>query len=257
MAGRFTTALGARQGSPAAQTQRDREEVLARARLEAELEAGRDAAREAARAAFRKEVGCDLVLDTLVSGYENPAHTTQACHGLLGGHDTTSLDMARACALGDPDGWPGLTAPAVDALGSFLAGTVAGNTTDVVYLCAEYTMQACFTSGRSYSPAAGISADSEYCRRLAPICDGLASIISWWPAGLPLNGRDLILDTADVLRIAPAEAIAGPLQSWVEALAARVRANELTVSELTVLRNIQGERGQDAVFVDAFAPLGS
>jgi hypothetical protein len=172
-------------------------------------------------------------LDMLVGAYAREdcvpgtsAHD-QLLEALLGADTSSVLALAAIAADGDPVEWPGLTDPAVDALGRYLVtaglnlhnedGTLTLPVGDVVN-CAELVLSVCF-SGQH---------DCAYYQRLIQLCNGVAVILECSPAG---NRAGLAVRAARALRAAPTEAVLGPLRSWVRAFRVRYEDGNLRESE--------------------------
>jgi hypothetical protein len=236
--GAFNAALGSRRGSVEAQTRRDHEETKERVRRQAQ-------AKEIAKQSlheFREKIlhanmrnggfaGGLAVIDDLVAYYRNhELHTKENYQVLLEKlAEQISLrgpGLIHAAADGDPEGWPGLTTPIVEAIGKYFTDTDDHYT--IVRERAEDALTICF--GRQHRK------DIEHCKRIAPICEGLATVIKMQPRHAPESmGEGPSLTAARLLQSVPDEIIEGPLQPWVRALAGRARAGKLDERELSVL----------------------
>jgi hypothetical protein len=102
-------------------------------------------------------------------------------------------------------------------------------------------------------------APNAHYERLQPICEGLGLFLL---RQSPANGYRLTTDrqgvcalAAQVLRQAPADALSGPLRSWVHSFAQRWRCGFVTKHEHKVLQKTVKERGQDPAFAAAFAAI--
>jgi hypothetical protein len=244
----FDAVLGTRRGSAVAQKQRD---VAEQSFREREL------------AAFSEFIeinndGRELV-SVLVRAYDHSKFTSAAGYnyGIRALEHIASEDGVRAfiavVRCGDPGGWPGLTAPALQVLAHyFLSPSLSGAdmpTPASLRAGATHAIEHCFM----LQPAA-VKADPELYRRLAPLCEGLGAFFLWLPH-LDHNQTSITRYAINVLSEAPAEAVRGPLRSWVRAFTERANAGKLGVTECALLEALIESRAAEAGLEGVFEEL--
>jgi hypothetical protein len=167
-------------------------------------------------------------------------------------HTTDTRGLAVIAALGDPEGWPGLTAPAVTALGSYytshihdseqLSRQVSGVLFDLCFL--RNPERDSFFKGSEH--------DEAHYLRLQPLCASLAEFVRNQPQ---LPGTAFLVNMAAAMELAPVAALAGPLHSWVLAFAERYDVGTLPDDVWGPLNSLIHEHKDNAQFASAFAPL--
>lgn len=255
----FDAVFGTRRGSPEAQAQRDaaEEEVRARALKTfiwtlALTEERYDVATALADTWIGyvqdREVGMG---SRYVQGKTVPAPSYEQLVETLvtqireAGADAT----LAAVAEGDPADTPGLTAPAIEALGRYFASpaadTKAAQDLGIASIEAFHTC-----SPRRLTPL-------EHYEQLRPLCEGLGVYLgsNLEEAQIGFLRADIFVATAKALSFAPTDALRGPLRSWIEAVAAREREGVLEPATREILRALIRVRATDVGFDEAFAPL--
>jgi hypothetical protein len=234
----FDAVFGARRGSESAQVQRDLEE--------------RDHALSAWSARVRAHSPYKIsLLEALTSFYcardtedSKLASFLSAC--ARGGHVS---DLIRIVKLGDPGNCPGLTDPAVRCLAQFFA-TPPREFEQRARDGADSAIRQLFIDG-------GVSDEPEHYLRLQPLCEGVGALLARPHAHDPARSEGMVeFRAAAVLFSAPTFAAAGPLASWVAALANRAKARNLDSHTRAVLRNIITDQTSDSpARKNAFAAL--
>jgi hypothetical protein len=257
----FDAVLGLRRGSVAAQKQRDHAEEVERLRRQKQEELERPQALQDFVSAIIRDTGKQTVAAVL-SGvytrgdYEDAEAYEQLVTWVTARVGGSSSEVALIVAHGDPRGWPGLTAPVLDAIIRYFADVswedIRGND-----ISAYHVMNECFirqTRNRAPYLAA-------YYTRLAPLCQGLAHLIAQQPPDQDLGrGTGMFVGNVAFLAVeaifqAPAQAIAGPLRCWVQALAQRFDNGNCSDAEMGMLRDVYTKYMGDAAFDAAFAPI--
>jgi hypothetical protein len=132
--------------------------------------------------------------------------------------------LATVVAKGDPRYWPGLTAPAVEAFGSFFAAPppAPASTHASIYEKASRAFDACWERGK----------DESYWLRLQPLVDGLGELLLRTRKD---EGVVFCVRAATAIRTLPPTLLDGVFVSWVQAFTQRARLHELGAEESAVL----------------------
>jgi hypothetical protein len=159
----------------------------------------------------------------------------------------TAHILIAIAAAEEPESAPGLTAPAIAALSQYLTNNsdpfVETGLRPLVSAAlhhAEHALDVCFPGPR----------ESAHYQRLQPLCQGIAALIEH---GLYMEAGGLCVRAARVLESAPAEALAGPLSSWIEAFTRRSDADNLGPVERDILWRACSAASDDAA--TAFTPI--
>ena len=227
----FDTIFGGRRGSATAQARRDADE------RDHTIQGFIDKAYALGFSGERAQL-----IHTMLRAY------TETEEGKRSATDRDLLveDLVDACYLGhirelaiiadleDPVGWPGLTAPAVEAIGSYFAALAS----EADYLSAtswpeplndiDCVLNTCFTFQLR---------DQARLQRLRPLCEGMGQLLTRLvaPAGGEAGvGYKALLVLQDVSE----ESMTGPLASWVTAFEKRLKAQALSDSEVGALHVI-------------------
>jgi hypothetical protein len=228
----FDTVLGTRRGlGLVLQRERDsadvkiREPALEEFAAAVEKECGWRGAVTLINDAYRRRtgvVGDDELVSTLTQALENQDGLAQ--HPFI-------HELSVIVTLDEPLACPGLITPVVMVLGAHFAHSPRipeEAFPDCVH--GRYIIDNCFARPR----------ELEYYQRLAPLCAGLGALIS--NAKKAVVGEELCVSAAEALVSAPLAAISGPLRSWVEAFAERIRAGRFGGDERQVFWDVLGDR---------------
>jgi hypothetical protein len=156
--------------------------------------------------------------------------------------DTTEL--LAVAITGDPNFYPGLSAPAIEALGRFFAHSHGTKSFGKMVALAIWE---CL-------PESKATALDDYWR-LQPILEGVAAFMAH--ISDKKKGDKFGVPTWAVLPVAeaPVAALAGPLRTWVDVVALALDNDNLTGSERSFLyQRIKADRN-DPAFAHAFAPI--
>lgn len=157
-------------------------------------------------------------------------------------------EIFNVVAHGDPAYWPGLTAPAVDALGSLLS-SVSKDPDRISFRRYRYT-------GRTIDALNNFKKKDELslqqCERLTPVFGGLAAVLK----SLPQNDGVIVhRKIAELFSSAPAQALEEPLQSLVRAYVQRIEDGVLTPDEDAVLQQIKAKQVSRGQITEGFRPI--
>jgi hypothetical protein len=186
-------------------------------------------------------------------------------------HANTAVGMEELvgiCVLGvqgQPRDCSEFARPAVEAIGRYLSDHCVDDR-GRVRLRAQRVIMRCFPNERDLPLT--------YYQYLEPICRGLAAVVKEAPmlAGAPRvrpsgadrqTGNEVAVNLAWAMVYAPAEALVGPLRSWVDAFAQRLARGGMTDTEVKALEEVilehelfhAGLKSEDGVFVSAFASV--
>jgi hypothetical protein len=234
----FEAVLGTRRGSVVAQAQRDTDE---------------DEQRKAALLGFPEKVGDILrrersgmsgqeIARSLVFDYEDHLSEKWSRRRILknwreldesipNNYDTLP-GLVVITDLGDPVGSPGLTEPAMQALCDYFVFTKAidfgAHTRPVSFAGtrAEKRDRATFVINKLFLDRRPL----EYYLRFARLCEVLGPVIADL-AGDDAEDQGLGERAARALRVAPEDALTGPMRGWVDAFTALVREDAITWNE--------------------------
>lgn len=135
-------------------------------------------------------------------------------------------ELAAIADLGDPLFWPGLTAPAVEALGRhFTVRAGAAVVSSHAFADLDIVLNSCLTFHLR---------DRARLERLRPLCEGIGLLLARY---LPPTDRDggVGYKAALVLQDVLEESLTGPLASWVSAYEQRAKAKTLSDAEAGAL----------------------
>jgi hypothetical protein len=253
--GGFNAVLGARRGSAGAQAARDTGERQARERALQQFALDVEAKSGSANTAS--------LLAALYKGaetYQGDAAREQMIEELDWQVTSANLrEVATIMAVGDPQLCPGLTAPAVEALGRFYARPAAEQEllAQRAYQSDSSTVPAGVGVTRGQAEAVVVTAllgprELAHYERLRPLCEGLGAYLARQPS---IAGESLCIQAARALRSAPTAALAGPLASWVKAFARRIDEEKLSGMERNILQNIIADQMLDSALAPAFGPI--
>ena len=227
---RFDAVVGTRRGSKDAQALRDRAEAQHR---------------EQSLRVWAGQVDEQLA-DLLAGFYRQGEHgyaegrrgeLQRRLAGLLAAHGADAFALADRA--GDPDGWPGLTAPAVSALAAYLLSDPPQ-----LDLEAHQAVETCLAGRWPLS----------HWERLSELCDAMGWVLARVPSS---EGQHVCMAACRVMRSAPTAALAGPLAGWVDAFACRIDAGRLTAPERQLLNIIAADETLDRERAGCFAPVSS
>jgi hypothetical protein len=247
----FDAILGTRRGSALAQKQRDVDEERARTRL-------------------RDNAFLDFA-DT-VAGFANPAISAnalkQAYNGELDESKLTEIlwdelqspsgfdALKEVAAFGDPVGWPGLTAPAVQFLAQhFDPAHVDSEAWRYDVSPQDYRSVLCVEANGIVLSCLSETYDAAYYVRLLPLYQSLGALLA--SAGKTLEGANFATNAAAALRQAPTSALTGPLLTWVQAFTQRAVAGELSAGERQQLRLTVGDQKSKGEIAAVFADIAN
>jgi hypothetical protein len=267
----FDAVLGARRGSPSAQKQRDiaeeryREETVQDflIRVSDLFDSTGvmivDDMADALVLAYRERTPVAESAEMMLTKWLSTAKQAQS-ESKLGRSDTLHEIMTIA-VVGDPRGWPGLTAPAVQALNHFFASSsvsvsprkrgFARKVRSVAEALAVKREQAEFVITMLF----GLQHEEGYYSRFTSLCEALALTI----ADLTVSAQakaDISRRVTLALSVAPESAVCACMRSWVDALA-QLLDDGLPASEHELLQKLvrQYELGSEGA--NAFAPIAA
>jgi hypothetical protein len=156
--------------------------------------------------------------------------------------------LALAAGLGDPEGLPGLSAPAVLALERYYANALCGVRSRER---AEFLLTECFSNPLGFPERD----DEAHYERLQKLCESFGTFLTrqsplagdeveeeeegdeYCELGLYGEGGVCVL-AARVLGYAPAATLSGPLTSWVAVFARRIDDGTLDENERELLQEV-------------------
>jgi hypothetical protein len=244
----FEAVLGSNRGSVSAQARRDADEFSDRQRQCADaFERQRADAFEVFALAVVSACSSRVAVDVLGAAYGEEGYQSQGQEDLqesllAQAQVKDTRELAVIAAQPDPVGWPGLTAPAVVALGRYYA-TRINDHEDLSRQFSGVLFQFCFT---------GEDHDEAHYQRLQPLCQSLAEFVSQYPQ---IAGKTFLENMARTFRFAPVAALSGALRSWIDVFARFYDVGELDNSLWTLINAAIADREKDVEFKDAFAPL--
>ena len=275
--GRFEAVFGRRQGSSAAQAERDAaEEAVLQVQQEFEManlltDVSGVAARRIAKTlvrAYRARSAADGVVDVILppaDGRGSTYRARSAADGVVdiarrqirGAADSALLEDLTGLILGgDPPSCPGLTAPLVKAM----LATYFRRISDDAQLNGKLLIDRMFAKGSPLAKDADVAVAVNAYRRLTPLCVAMGPLIA---ANLGTTPRATNLAAgigraaALALREAPAEVLAGPLQTWVAAMEERIDKGRATTLELGMLRQAVAEQPPGGVGAAVLAGIAA
>jgi hypothetical protein len=256
--GSFNSILGARRGSVGAQAQRD---------------AGEDVEREAVFRQFRNALSGSFPTPTaghstlllgnkLVNKYRQHLPASEVADGLMefvqsaGAFDRGKVleNFATVVAAGDPMFCPGLTEPALLALCNYFAEVPEDESRDKELIESELSSQNLHAE-RVIKTLFGDGNKPAFYVRTQQLCETIGKMLARPVRSQSLHSGLLGEAAARALFAAPEEALAGPLQGWINAFAQRSDQESLTHPERKILGELILSYEAGSVGGDALAGL--
>jgi hypothetical protein len=165
-------------------------------------------------------------------------------------------EFAAIATIGDPWGWPGLTAPAITAFGWLLENMEKMTEVDHVKDCHS---RVCARAIKICYWQSGYG--EKYYQRLAPLTQGIGVFLTQavpthllGDDGHPSEDEDAWLAAAVALSMAPASVLKNSMRNWVEMFAGRIEDRTLSKAIIEELR-WRGGIEQDKERMRAYAPV--